>query len=96
MFFIEITKSSNSRQGAYVQAIFQLTPHSRYELLMRILIEFFNSGNIFKGKNVYIFRVVKFSDLTDKIVPFFKNYLSFILGVKTKDFYDWLLVIEIM
>jgi LAGLIDADG endonuclease. len=53
---------------------------------MRSLIEYFNSGNIFKGNNTYIFRVVKFSDLTDKIIPFFKNYP--VLGLKSKDFYD--------
>ena len=93
-FFINITKSSNSRQGFYVQLIFQLTQHARDELLMRSLIEYFNSGNVFKGNNTHIFKVTKFSDLTEKIIPFFKNYP--ILGAKTKDFYDWLLVIELM
>jgi hypothetical protein len=61
---------------------------------MRSLIEYFNAGNVFKSNNTYIFKVTKFSDLTEIIIPFFKNYP--ILGSKTNDFYDLLLVIELM
>ena len=61
---------------------------------MKSLIEFFNSGNIFKSKETYVFEVTKFSNLTDKIVPFFKYYP--ILGTKFRYFNDWLQVIELM
>ena len=63
---------------------------------MRSLIEFFNSGNVFVFKNgdSYVFKVTKFSELDEKIVPFFKDYP--ILGAKSKDFYDWLQALDLM
>jgi hypothetical protein len=40
----------------------------------------------FKNGDSYVFKVTKFSELDEKIVPFFKDYP--ILGAKSKDFYD--------
>jgi len=53
---------------------------------MRSLIDYLNSGNIFKSQDTYVFEVTKFSDINEKIVPFFKNYP--ILGSKSLDFSD--------
>lgn len=55
---------------------------------MRSIIEVFNSGNVLKCGDSYVFKVTKFSELDEKIGPFFKDYPF--LGVKAKDFYDWL------
>ena len=93
-FYIKISKSSSCKQGFNVQLIFQLTQHNKDELLLRSLIEFFNSGNVFKNGDSYVFKVTKFSELDEKIVPFFKDYP--ILGAKSKDFYDWLQALDLM
>ena len=61
---------------------------------MRSLIEFFNSGNVFKNGDSYVFKVTKFSELDEKIIPFFKDYL--ILGAKSLDFNDWLQAFDLM
>jgi hypothetical protein len=53
---------------------------------LKSLIEFFKSGSIFKNGDSLVFKVTKFSDLVEKIVPFFKDYP--ILGAKSKDFCD--------
>ena len=93
-FYIKIYRSSNYRQGFNIQLIFKLTQHNRDELLLRSLIEFFNSGNVFKNGESYVFKVTKFLDLEKKIIPFFKDYP--ILGIKSKDFYDWLQVLYLI
>jgi len=72
----------------------QITQHSRDELLIRSLINFLDCGAVSKGTNVYRYRVSKFLDLTDKVIPFLNKYP--ILGVKSKDFYDFCNVVNIM
>ena len=46
------------------------------------------------SENAVVFKVTKFSDLTQNIIPFFSKYP--ILGVKSKDFYDFCEVADIM
>ena len=81
-------KSKSSKMGVAICLVFAITQHKRDELFMKNLIEYFNCGNFFVNKNrdVFYFRVSKFSDITDKIIPFFKKYP--ILGVKALDFAD--------
>ena len=53
------------------------------------MIDYFNCGKIYKkNKEVYNYRVVKFSDLENKIIPFFLKYK--IEGAKYKYFQDFL------
>ena len=47
---------------------------------MKILIVYFDCGNIYKRGEVMDFKVTKFYDITNKIIPFFQKYP--ILGVK--------------
>jgi hypothetical protein len=47
-----------------------------------------------KSNNAVGFKVQKLSDITDRIIPFFKKYP--IQGVKLKDFHDFCLVAELM
>ena len=61
---------------------------------MKSLIGFLSCGNVSKDKKVYRFRVTKFLDLTNKIIPLFKKYP--ILGEKSKDFEDFCKVVEII
>ena len=56
---------------------------------MKNLVSFFNCGRyVFRtNKNHCDFLVTTFSDVNDKIIPFFKKYK--ILGVKERDFSDF-------
>ena len=70
-FFIKMSKSSRSKQGVSVQLIFQLTQHYRDEFLMWSLIVYFNSGNVYKNQDTFVFVVTKLYALNSKIIPFF-------------------------
>ena len=63
---------------------------------MRSLVEFLKCGVIFffKNREAIYFRVTKFHDITDKIIPFFEKYR--IYGVKALDFADFCQVAELM
>ena len=58
----------------------------RDEQLIRSLVEYFNWGFIIKYKNAFYSRVEKFSDIENKIIPFFS--LNRIQGVKFLDYID--------
>jgi len=93
-FFVNIINSSSYRQGFQVLLVFQITQHIRDEQLIRSLIEYLNCGNIYKRQDVYDFKVTKYSDLTNKILPFFNNYP--IQGNKSRDYQDWCRAVEIV
>jgi len=87
-FMVNIKKSSTYKLGAGVELVFQITQHNRDEDLMKSLIFYFDCGYIkVRNKTTGLdFIVTKFSDINEKIIPFFmKNKL---LGVKLQDFED--------
>jgi hypothetical protein len=53
---------------------------------MKSLIEYFKCGNLLKKRETVHFSITKFTDLNEKIIPFFEKYP--VLGVKSKDFAD--------
>lgn len=61
---------------------------------MRSLIEYLDCGKIYKDKESYVYRVNKFLDINNKIIPFLKKYL--IQGVKYKDFEYWCKITKMM
>ena len=64
-------------------------------MLLRSFEEFFNCGKVYlQSENVLAFKVTKFSDITDIIIPFFNKYP--LPGVKSKDFKDFCLVAELI
>ena len=73
-FLIYIAKNNKSRLGSKMQLNFKLTQHCRDELLMRSLIEYFNCGNVYLRGDALDFRVAKFTDIENKIIPFYKKY----------------------
>ena len=73
-FFVNIQKSTTYKLKESVQLEFNLTQHCRDELLIKSLIDFLDCGNAYKDNNVYRYRVTKFLDLADKIIPLFKKY----------------------
>ena len=93
-FLIKVTPPSKTKVRQRVQLVWQLTQHSRDEKLMRSLIELLKSGKIYKNRDTFDFRVTKFDDIVNKIIPFFKKYP--ILGVKALDFADFCKVAEMM
>lgn len=73
--------------GFQVMLRFKLIQHSRDEVLMRSLIEYFGFGSIIKYRESVSYWVQKNSDIYTKILPFFKDYLDPPgLGNKAKDF----------
>jgi LAGLIDADG endonuclease len=63
---------------------------------MRSLINYLDCGNITirSNQNIVDFRVNRFSDILNKIIPFFKKYP--ILGVKGQDFADFTKVADLI
>lgn len=57
--------------GKVVKIRFQLAQHSIDEQLMKGLIDLFGSGHVTKSNNAFYYRVDKFIDIKDKIIPFF-------------------------
>ena len=96
-FLISINKNKGSKYGLQVQLEFIITQHCKDEQLMVEFIKFFDCGYLkkkfFRPEEIN-FRVTKFQDIYDKIIPFFKKYP--ILGVKALDFSDFCKVAEMI
>lgn len=75
-FSIDIVKSSGFKLGFQIRLRFRITQHIRDEFLMQSFTDFFNCGIIEKYSkgNAINYSVLKFSDITEKIIPFFKQY----------------------
>jgi len=85
--FLIRTYKAKTKIGEAVKIVFQLTQHVRDEQLMRSFIDYFNCGSIFKSRESFVYRVEKFSDIQNKIIPFFKKYK--IQGIKFLDYLDF-------
>lgn len=84
-FAVQIYKAKTTL-GEAVKLLFILTQHVRDQQLMICLMKYFECGNIFGREGAVDLKVFKFSDIEQKILPFFEKYP--ILGVKSKDFID--------
>jgi hypothetical protein len=93
-FMIKTNNSSSPRLGLQVQLEFNLAQHSRDEWLMRSLIDYFDCGNVYFHREGIEYRIRKFSDQTDKVIPLFNKYP--IIGVKSKDFADFCKAAELI
>ena len=88
-FFINTKKSKEVSVGYQVVLRFQITQHRRDEELMRSIVNYLGCGNIYsvKSREAIDYCVVKYSDVTEKIIPFFEKHP--IIGVKSQDFTDF-------
>ena len=90
-FIIKTSVNRKSKLGYGVQLLFQITQDGRDELLMGSLVTYFGCGRVVKNVehnlNKVNFHVTKFSDIRDKIIPFFRQHN--ILGEKLYNFEDW-------
>lgn len=95
-FAVKILSSTTHKTGAQVKLVFQLTQHTRDELLLKSFEGYFGCGKYYLSKRAEYgdFQVGKFLDITQKIIPFFQN--NKILGEKSKDFNDWCKVADLM
>lgn len=93
-FLVKITKAVTHRSGYQVSLIFKLAQHSRDEQLIKSLVDYLGCGVISQFDSATEYRVTRFSDLSDKIIPLFQNYS--IQGVKYLDYKDFVRVMVLM
>ena len=88
-FGVKLLSSSTIKTGKQVKLIFQITQHTRDELLLKSLIDYFGCGKHYVSprEGYGDFQVGKYSDIMETIIPFFEN--NKIVGEKLKDFNDW-------
>uniref|UniRef100_UPI0030DF66BF hypothetical protein n=1 Tax=Dematophora necatrix TaxID=2751867 RepID=UPI0030DF66BF len=94
-FSIRITKST-TKIGLQVQLRYQITQHSIDKIFMNSLVNFWGCGKVFLRfkENKVDFQILKFKDLTEKVIPLFQNIP--LQGIKQQDFVDFCKAVEIM
>ena len=92
-FLVSVYKSK-TLLGVAVKLVFEVTQHKKDEKLMRSFVIFFKCGRVYPNRDAFYYRVSKFDDIIEKIIPFFKNYP--IKGMKALDFRDFCRVAEMM
>lgn len=108
-FNIKITNHTTNKLGSRVQLRFSIGLHIREKGLLQGLATFFNLGYSNESKDIkvqeisdkYIYvlkdsvelQIIKFSDITGIIIPFFEKYS--IQGKKSLDFKDFKIVADI-
>lgn len=90
-FMINITEFA---KGFQVKLLFIISQHERDKELLASFMDYLGCGGVYKNKTTFDYRVSKFSDIEDKVIPFLKNYP--LQGVKSLDFNDWCLAASIM
>ena len=90
-FMIKVSKSPQSKLGVSVSLVLQITQHIRDESLLTSFITYFGCGIMVKSlavnaENKINYQVSKFTDIYDKVLPFFKNYP--VKGEKYNNFKD--------
>ena len=94
-FDVKIYKSKTN-SGYAVQLRFRIPQHERDTKLIQLIIKYFKSGVLEKHTQfpAVTLVIVKFSDLIEKIIPFFELYP--LIGIKQKDFLDWCKIARLM
>jgi hypothetical protein len=72
----------------------QITLHSRDEQVIKNLAEYLDCGSVKRYKDVVYFKLAKFSDLNEKLIPLLQRIP--LQGAKSKDFTDFCKVAELM
>lgn len=95
-FMASVVARDGYKSGGLVTLSFVIAQHSRCEQLMESLSTFFGCGKYYsvKDRNHGEFRVKKFSDIVEKIIPFFQT--NHIVGVKGLDFKDFCKIADLM
>lgn len=94
-FSVSIVGSKTYKNGYQTRAWFILTQHSRDFELMSSLVSYLGCGNLEGfGSDVIRLKVTKFSEIKDKIVPFFDKYK--LESKKKLDYLDFCKVVELI
>jgi hypothetical protein len=94
-FIVNVSKSSAYSTGMQVRLRFQLGQHSRDAELLTSFVKYLECGSVYKQtEDVVVFLVTRFSDINEKIIPFFSKYQ--IQGVKGLDFANFCKVAELI
>lgn len=91
---VKLRVSDTYSAGGRVDLAFVLTQHSRDLSLIKCLADYFSCGQFYTYKDYAGFKCSNFKDIYETILPFFLKYP--ILGVKSKDFEDWVKAAEII
>jgi LAGLIDADG endonuclease len=88
--------TENRMERVYLR--FRLTQNHRDVKLMELIVNYLGAGRIEwdnrKGFSNVSIVIGNFSDITNKIIPFFDNYP--VLGVKALDFLDWVKIADLI
>ncbi len=93
-FMVKVFNSSNYKIGYQVQLKFQITQQSRDRKLMERLVNYLGCGYISERGDIVDFHVIKFMDITNKIIPFFEKYP--VVGVKLENLNDFCKVAKLV
>jgi len=94
-FLVAIQKST-TKTGLGVSLRFTLTQHSRDEALLKSLVNYLGCGRYYlvSGRDEGYFIVSSFSDIYEKIIPFFEKYP--LVGSKRQDYFNFCKVAELI
>jgi len=93
-FFVNLRDSKTHKLGKQVVLFFYINLHIRDKEILEKIKEYLNCGNCYDGENKTKFTVEKFSDIYEKVIPFFKKYP--VHGIKAQDFKDFCNVAELV
>lgn len=80
--------------GQTVNLIFSISQHVRDEQLIKNFTDYLDCGKFYLSREAVYFRVTKYSDIYNKVIPFFKKYT--VIGVKGLDFKDFCIAADMM
>lgn len=93
-FSVRVFNSASHAIGYQVQLRFQITQQSRDKFIMERLISYLGCGYNSERGDIMDFYVTKFTDITDKVIPFFEKYP--IIGVKLGNYNDFCKVAKLV
>lgn len=96
-FYVRSLINKNYTTGYNVTLVFSITQHARDEVLLTKFMDVLGCGKMEKALNrpdEVNYRVYKFNDIKDKIIPFFQKYP--LQGIKFRDYLDFIKVSEII
>lgn len=93
-FFINTIKSEIYKTGYQIKLNFSIVQHIRDKILMESFVNYFNSGAVYVETQHVTYLITKFSDIQDKIIPFFQKHP--LQGYKFSDYNKFCRVGELM
>lgn len=87
-FLVSISKSIKNKKGQIIQLTFKMSQHRRDKKLLEMIVKYVKCGSVYShSENALVFKVGKFVDINNFIIPIFKAHP--ILGLKQFDYQDF-------